>query len=166
MPQSHFANIQEQFKSFFTSSSNAMTYSIGDKVAVMQNSFLKNDAGELIADVWPGQVLPIQDIRNKHIELSRGKPGWLERSAVVPLHMCAIDLLTAKIQADPENARLYAGRGYVWQQLNVTDCALNDMNEAIRLDPQDARNFDLRGLLWFLLRDYERALSDSETAMH
>ncbi len=73
--------------------------------------------------------------------------------------------LNLQIEENPENANLYAKRGYVFGELKEFENALSDYDKAIELDSTSAVLFFNRGNFWRTQREYEKALSDYDKAI-
>ncbi len=66
----------------------AQTYQLGDKIAVIKGGKLKPENGAE-DEVVPGQVLKMAGIKENSLLVSNGKPGWLDKSQVIPLAQAA-----------------------------------------------------------------------------
>lgn len=79
---------------------------------------------------------------------------------------------TKAIELNPNHARAYRGRGWVYanraslrKKPEEYDLALADYNKAIDLDPNDSNVFNLRGILFDRKSDHQRAISDYTRAI-
>ena len=72
---------------------------------------------------------------------------------------------TAALATMPNEAALFAGRGYARQQLGRTTAAATDFNTAIRLDDTRADVFLDRGNLYASEGLYEQAAADLQRAL-
>lgn len=72
---------------------------------------------------------------------------------------------TCAIQANPESADAYNGRGNAQRQLREYSAAIADYNSAIEIDPAAAIYFNNRGWTQFLLGNYTEALDDLNHAL-
>lgn len=141
----------------------AQQYRPGDQVVVIRDGELRVE-NKKVDDVWAGLTLKVGAVNGNYLWLSNGKPGWLNRSQVMPLNRAAIDQLTSLIQSNPRDARLYSGRSLVWKALGDLEIALGDLNEAIRLSPS-SENYNTRGNVWHKKREYDRAIADFNEAL-
>ncbi len=141
----------------------AQTYRPGDRVVVVRDGKLRVGKNN-VDDVWPGLTLQVGDVKDNYLWLSNGKPGWLDRSHVIPLDRRAIDRLTEMIRDNPRKANLYNGRSSVWEALDELDIAISDLNEAIRLSPS-AAGYNNRGNKWYVNMEYGEAIADYNEAL-
>jgi len=139
-------------------------YRPGDRVVVIRDAELKLPSG-VVDEVWPGLVLKVGVVNDKWLWVSNGKPGWLDKSEVVPLDAKAIDHLSDLIAANPEKSRLYSGRAAVWRELGNLERALADCTNAIRLAPRSAEAYNNRGFMWTEKEDFEKAIADFDRAI-
>ncbi len=134
-------------------------YQSGDPVVVVKGAKLWTDENPAVDEVVPGMVLNVAGSKDQWLWVVGGEPGWLDRAHVVPLNAAAIERLTAIIQTNPRDARLFSGRADVWRALGQIDKAIGDYNEAIRLDASPG-NYNVRGLAWVEMEDYDKAIAD------
>ena len=99
-----------------------------------------------------GSWLAIQDE-------NRGTAGWAPVESVILLDQ-AHDYFTREIQAKPNNAAGYIGRGRLWWDKKEYDKAIRDYDAAIRLDPENASAYDGRGAVWYANNEYDKAIAD------
>ncbi|MBI3552058.1 MAG: tetratricopeptide repeat protein [Elusimicrobia bacterium] len=77
----------------------------------------------------------------------------------------AFDGATRAIAADPKNARTWALRAMVLNQIGKPESALKDADEALRLDPANVAALLERGYAKYQLGQYQDALKDVEKAL-
>jgi tetratricopeptide (TPR) repeat protein len=136
----------------------------GDRVVVIRDAELRVPTG-VVDEVWPGLVLKVSVVNDKWLWVSRGKPGWLDSAAVVPLDSKAVDKLNELLVALPDSSRLYIGRATVQCELGELDKAIEDCAKAISLEPKNAEYFNNRGFMWSEKRDFDKAIDDFNRAI-
>jgi tetratricopeptide (TPR) repeat protein len=140
------------------------TFHAGDRVVVIRDAELRIPTG-VVDEVWPGLVLKVSVVNDKWLWLSRGKPGWLDAAAVVPLNAQAIDKLNELLVAVPDSGRLYIGRAAVQCELGQLDKAIEDCSAAIRLEPKSAEYLNNRGFMWTEKHEFDKAIDDFNRAI-
>ena len=77
----------------------------------------------------------------------------------------AVAAFTRAIEASPDAAQAYAGRGLAKIALNANDDALSDINRALRLDPNCADAYLGRSVVNRVRKDFQGALEDAHRAV-
>jgi tetratricopeptide (TPR) repeat protein len=143
----------------------AQDYCPGSNVVVIVGGPRTGSDARVVDEARIGTVFQIELVERERLWVSNGRPGWVEKSKVMPVGRKAIDRLTEMIKTDPRNARLYDGRASVWVELDESDKALADCNQAIALNPKDSQAFCCRAVAWSDKKNKERALADFGNAI-
>jgi len=69
------------------------------------------------------------------------------------------------LEIQPEFARAYYDRGYVWKELNEPKKAIADFTESIRLEPNFPSTYVERGMLRYTVEDVANAFQDFDDAI-
>jgi tetratricopeptide (TPR) repeat protein len=77
----------------------------------------------------------------------------------------AVAAFTGAIRADPDDPRLYGGRGKAYAEMGKHDLAVQDFSEAIRLNPGYAQAYVLRGRSHFARGEDGKAIDDFDAAV-
>lgn len=77
----------------------------------------------------------------------------------------AVDAFTRAIQANPNSAEAYAGRGLAKRGLNDNSGAMADVTRALELDPKNADAYRGRSMIKRGQNDYQGALSDADRSV-
>jgi tetratricopeptide (TPR) repeat protein len=94
----------------------------------------------------------------------RGVQGWVPADRVVPVER-AVEYITDRIHANPEDPFNYLWRGSRDSLKNEFEKAIEDFSEAIRRDPLNKLAHTARGQAWYLKGDHDRALVDLNEAI-
>ena len=77
----------------------------------------------------------------------------------------AISDYAEAIRLNPNNAAIFANRGWAWLQEAEFDKAVADYTEAIRLNPKDSRAYCNRGWVQFQRGRLDKAIADCSEAI-
>ena len=77
----------------------------------------------------------------------------------------AVDAFTKAIQANPNSADAYAGRGLAKRGLNDNAGAMADITRALELDPKNADAYRARSMVKRTQNDYQGALADADRSV-
>ena len=69
---------------------------------------------------------------------------------------------TAEIEKDPQNPKLYYGRGMLHQLRDERTNAIDDYSEAIALDPKYINAYLQRSSQYSMIADFEKAIADAD----
>lgn len=146
-----------------TCGARGQEYHVGDRVVVIERCAL-SVGQDKVCDLELGTALWVEAIHGDYLWLKTGKPGWLNKSHVVPLNRTVIDRINALIERDPQDAKLYNGRASVWTALGKLGLATADSEQAILLKPS-AENYFSRGTVWWLRGEHDQAIADFSEAL-
>jgi len=76
-----------------------------------------------------------------------------------------IEEMTARIEADAEDAKAYNNRGVAFARLKQYETAISDYDKAIKIKPDYANAFYNRGIAYAVLEQYETAIADYDKAI-
>lgn len=77
----------------------------------------------------------------------------------------AVNAFTRALEANPNSAEAYAGRGLAKRGLNDNAAALADITRALELDPKNADAYRGRSMLKRSQNDYQGALADADRSV-
>lgn len=77
----------------------------------------------------------------------------------------ALDIVNRQIEADTDNADLYARRGLIYLMMGSSDEALADSERAISLSPEKPSLYLNRGSVYEQRQDYKLAVKDYTQAL-
>ncbi|MFO0912614.1 MAG: tetratricopeptide repeat protein [Pirellulales bacterium] len=141
-----------------TCDARGQEYHVGDRVVVIEPCAL-SVGQDKVCDLELGAALWVESIHGDYLWLNSGKPGWLNKSHVVPLNRQVIDRINALIAKDPQDAQLYKSRASVWTALGKLGLATADSEQAILLKPS-AENWCSRGTVYWLRGEHDQAIAD------
>jgi tetratricopeptide (TPR) repeat protein len=90
--------------------------------------------------------------------------GWAPADHVVPLEE-AIEFITKRVRADPDDVFSYVMRGTIWAKKNEFDKTIADYNDAIRLDANIADAYAGRAFVWIEKNEFDKAVADCTEAI-
>lgn len=136
----------------------ALGFEVGETVVAIRNADVSSE-GRVVDQVYPGAALQIGGIKGTLLLVNSGNSGWLDSRHVVALDE-AVPMLTEMIRQNPQDARLYTGRGLVWAAKKEYGKAIADHDEAIRLNPSEAGFYGNRAVAWSDKGEYDKAIAD------
>ena len=142
----------------------ALAQKVGDKVVVIHDNVEVKVGDDVVDKVGRGRVFVVREDRGDSIEVSRGKPGTIEKRHVIPLSE-AVGFWTGVIRSKPQDAGAYQARGLAYIALTELDKAFADFSDVIRLDPKSADGYVNRGSAWAAKGEYDIAIADYSEAI-
>jgi tetratricopeptide (TPR) repeat protein len=92
-------------------------------------------------------------------------PEWLSDPLLQRRGDAAITDLTEAIQSDPQLAKAYLYRGWLYEWRGDYVKAIADCSEAIRLEPVETIHYRARGRVYLRKSDLDKALADAGEAV-
>lgn len=142
----------------------AENYKVGDKVVIIHDDVEVKVRDDVVDKVGRGFVFVVREVQGESIEISNGKPGFIEKQHVIPFAQ-AIDYWSGVIRSNPKDAGAYLARAYAWGQLKELDKEIGDYGEILLLEPTNWTAYYRRGLTWMVKQKYDAAIEDFMAAM-
>lgn len=142
----------------------AEDYKVGDKVVVIHDNVQVKVRTDKVDKVGRGMRFVVREVQGEWIEISRGKPGFIEKQHVIPFTQ-AVEYWSGVIRSNQDDLVAYSARGYAYQELQAFDRAIVDFNEVIRRDASNASAYSARGLCRADRREYDKAIADYNEAI-
>jgi tetratricopeptide (TPR) repeat protein len=103
---------------------------------VVAKSFVKiEQENKAVDSIGPGQLLKVLEVQGNKILVSRGQPGWIPESSVVPLEQAEQHF--SRVFATGAGAADYLARGNVRVATGKTQEGLADLKRAVELSGTD-----------------------------